>query len=68
MKKINTHESEKLNALLGKKVKIKMYDNSEEEGVLGRSEYNKGYKLVRPFKGNLHFLKSHIKKISEVAE
>lgn len=65
MKNFNTHESEKLNALLGKKVKIIMFDNREEVGVLGRSEYKRGYKIDRPFKGALHFYKTHIKKISE---
>ena len=64
----NIHESEKLNALLGKKVKIIMYDNREELGVLGRSEYSKRYKIDRPYKGALHFYKTHIKKITEVAE
>ena len=64
----NIHESEKLNALLGKKVKIKMFDNREYIGILGRSEYSKRYKIDRPYKGALHFYKTHIKKISEVTE
>lgn len=62
----NIHESEKLNALLGKKVKIIMFDNREYCGILGRSEYSKRYKIDRPYKGALHFYKTHIKKITEV--
>ena len=34
MANANTHESEKLNALLGKKVKIIMFDNSVEIGII----------------------------------
>lgn len=64
----NIHESEKLNALIGKKVKIILFDNREEIGILGRSEYSKRYKLDRPYKGPLHFYKTHIKKISEVTQ
>ena len=64
----NIHESEQLNALLGKKVKIIMFDGKEEVGTLGRSEYSKRYKIDRPYKGALHFYKTHIKKISEVTE
>lgn len=63
----NIHESEKLNGLIGKKVKIIMWDGRVEIGILGRSEYSKRYKLDRPYKGSLHFYKTHIKKI-EVAE
>lgn len=62
----NVHESEKLNALIGKKVKIIFWDNKEEVGILGRSEYSKRYKIDRAYKGPLHFYKTHIKKISEV--
>jgi len=64
----NVHESEKLNALIGKRVKIIFWDDKEECGVLGRSEYSKRYKIDRPRKGPLHFYKTHIKKISEVTE
>lgn len=66
MSEKNIHESEKLNELLGKHVKIVMFDGKTETGVLGRSEYSKRYKIDRPYKGSLHFYKSHIKKIEEV--
>ena len=66
MSRKNTHESQKLNELLGKNVKIVMFDDSVQTGVLGKSEYSARYKIDRPYKGSLHFYKSHIKKIEEV--
>ena len=59
----NVHESEELNALLGKNVKITFWDNSIKQGRLGRSEYSNRYKLDVPYKGGYHFYKTHIKKI-----
>lgn len=66
MSRKNTHESQKLNELLGKWVRVVMWDGSVETGLLGKSEYSARYKIDRPYKGSLHFYKSHIKKIEEV--
>ena len=61
---LSCHESKKLNALLGKRVEVVFFDGSVRVGVLGKSEppHIKGYTLG----GNLHFRKTHIKKIMEV--
>lgn len=61
-KKIYTHESEELNALLGKKVQITFFDNDVKTGILQRAEYKQGRYEV----DNLSFRKTHVKKI-EVA-
>ena len=63
-----THESTKLNNLLGKWFRVVMWDDSVQTGVLGKSEYSARYKIDRPYKGSLHFYKSHIKKIEEVTK
>lgn len=67
MAKNNVHESEKLNALLGKRVKIVLFDNTIHTGILGKSEYSDRYKLdrreMRIDRGDLCFYKTHIKKI-----
>ena len=59
MKHTYTHESEKLNALLGKKVKVKFYDDDVRIGILQRSERDSGYYII----GNLEFRKSHVVKV-----
>ena len=67
MAKKNVHNSEKLNALLGKRVKIVLFDNTIHTGILGKSEYSDRYKLdrreMRIDRGDLCFYKTHIKKI-----
>jgi small nuclear ribonucleoprotein (snRNP)-like protein len=67
MAKKNVHESEELNALLGKRVKVVLFDNTVHWGVLGKSEYSDRYKLDRTEMnidmGNLCFYKTHIKKV-----
>ena len=61
-KKINTHESKELNALLGKKIQITFFDNDVKTGILRRAEYKQGRYEI----DNLSFRKTHVKKI-EVA-
>lgn len=56
-----SHESEKLNALLGKRVKVVFFDDSTQTGVLERGKYHCPYLI-----NNIEFYKSHIKKITEV--
>ena len=67
MAKKNVHESEKLNALLGKRVKIVLFDDTVHIGILGKSEYSDRYKLDRSEmnidRGDLCFYKTHIKKV-----
>ncbi len=57
------HESEKLNALLGKRVCVVFFDNAKRVGVLEKSEppHIEGYKIE-----NLHFRKTHVKRITEL--
>lgn len=59
---LNVHNSEKHNSLLGKKVKILLFDGTEYTGVLEKSEYMPGYKILSEYV--IHFYKSHVKKIT----
>ena len=54
-----THESEELNALLGKSVKVTKCDGKVAAGKLTRSEYRNGRYEV----DNYSFRKTHVKKI-----
>ena len=57
-----THESEELNALLGKKVRITLFDGTTITGVLTRAEWKSGrYECA-----NYSFRKTHVKKIEVV--
>lgn len=58
MRKYN-HESEELNALLGKKVKVTLFDNTTITGVLTRSLYRyEKYEVA-----GHSFYKTHVKQI-----
>lgn len=57
-----THESEELNALLGKKVKITFWDDKVLTGVLARAEYRPDRYEV----ANMSFRKTHVKKVEVV--
>ncbi len=57
-----THESEQLNVLLGKKVRITLFDGYVCIGILQRSEYKQGRYEV----DNFSFRKTHVKKIEVV--
>lgn len=59
MRRTYTHESKKLNSLLGMKVKVKFYDDDIRIGILQRSERNSDYYII----GNLEFRKSHVVKV-----
>ena len=66
MAKKNVHESEELNSMLGKRVKIVLTDNTVHTGVLGKeSNYSERYRLDRREmnRGDLCFYKTHVKKI-----
>ena len=58
-----THESKELNALLGKKVKVTLFDDTTITGVLTRAEWKRDRYQVQ----NWTFRKTHVKKI-EVAK
>ena len=58
-----THESKELNALLGKKVKVTLWDDTTRTGVLTRAEWKPDRYQV----ANYSFRKTHVKKI-EVAK
>ena len=57
-----THESEALNALLGKKVKVTLFDDTVITGILTRAEWKPDRYQVKDWT----FRKSHVKKIREV--
>ena len=57
-----THESEELNTLLGKKVKVTLFDDTVITGVLTRAEWKPNRYEV----ANYIFRKTHVKKIEEV--
>lgn len=57
-----THESEQLNVLLGKKVRITLFDGDTYIGILQRSEWKQGRYEV----DCLSFRKTHVKKIEVV--
>jgi hypothetical protein len=61
-----THESQKLNALLGKKVKIVMFDDDVYTGILERDKDHKGSYFVNGLQP-ISFRKSHIKKIEDIS-
>lgn len=65
---MKTHEDERLNSLIGKRVRITFFDGGVDEGVLRRSEYSQRYALQRVLRGDVHFYKSHVKKLEEVQE
>ena len=62
------HEDERLNSLLGKRVRITFFDGDVYEGILGRSKHIKGYVLKRVLKGDVHFYKSQVKKVEALEE
>ena len=57
-----THESEELNALLGKKVKVTLFDDTTITGILTRAKW----KPDRYEVANYSFRKTHVKKIEVV--
>lgn len=57
-----THESEELNALLGKKVKVTLFDNKTITGILTHAEWRSNRYEV----ANYSFRKTHVKKIEVV--
>ena len=63
LRDFHTHESEKLNALLGKTVKITFWDYSTISGVLGKPKDFCGRYEIPVSGGVYRFYKSHIKKV-----
>lgn len=57
-----SHESEELNALLGHRVKITLFDEKVLTGVLSRAEWKQGRYECE----NYSFRKTHVKKIEVV--
>ena len=60
--KWNTHESEKLNALLGKKVKVILFNDTTITGILTRAERKSDRYQIADYS----FHKTHVKKIGVV--
>lgn len=63
LRDFHTHESEKLNALLGKTVKITFWDNRVKVGVLEKAKDFSGRYLIPVDGGVCRFFKSHVKKV-----
>lgn len=61
------HKSKKLDALLGKHVRIEFFDGDINTGKLKVSPRRTGhYAIERAGKGDLEFRKTHVKRIEEV--
>ncbi|MBR0189839.1 MAG: hypothetical protein IJQ23_05585 [Clostridia bacterium] len=58
-----THEDERLNSLIGKDVKIVMFDSRTYRGKLGRCEWDKSKYSIPCNGGALAFRKTHVKKV-----
>lgn len=58
----NSHESDKLNALLGKRVKITLFSGKTVIGVLGKNKNGGRYSVATPY-GEYTFYKTHVKKM-----
>ena len=61
-----THEDEKINSLIGKDVKIVMFDDRIYQGKLQRDDWDKSLYLIHYYGGKLVFRKSHVKKVVEI--
>lgn len=57
-----THESKELNALLGKKVKVTLFDDTTLTGILTRAEWKPDRYEVADYS----LRKTHVKKIEVV--
>ena len=61
------HKSKKLDALLGKNVRIEFFDGDIDTGKLKVSPRRTGhYAIGRAGKGDLEFRKTHVKRVAEV--
>lgn len=58
----NSHESDKLNVLLGKRVKITLFSGKTVIGVLGKNKCGDRYSVATPY-GEYTFYKTHVKKV-----
>lgn len=57
-----SHESEELNALLGKKTKVTLWDDTTITGILTRAKWKPGrYECA-----NYSFRKTHVKNIEVI--
>lgn len=54
-------DEEYYNSLLGKKVRITLFNGTSRVGILKKSSYCKGYNV-----GNLHFQRNHVINLKEL--
>ena len=59
-------ESEELEALLGKRVRITFEDWDEREGILGKPNFLRGYSLDMT-QGRLVLKQSHVRKVEVIS-
>ncbi len=64
----NSRESAKLNAVLGKRVKITLFNGQVIIGVLEKNLFNTRPYSVLTENGYYLFYKTHVKKIEEAAD
>lgn len=62
----NIHESEKLEHLLGRWVRITFNDGDVRVGRLGKPNYYRGY-CIDMEQGRLSFMKSHVRKVEVIS-
>lgn len=61
------HKSEKILSLRGKYCRITFFDGKQDEGIVDISQFGDCY-ILRSEKCDIHFLKSHVKKIEALKE
>lgn len=71
-KKTYSHESEELNALIGKRVRITFFDGQISAGVLEKDETNKGCYCIDALDSHglpvkIIFRKTHVEKIEDAS-
>ena len=59
-------ESEEMEALLGKRVRVTFEDWDEREGILGKPNFLRGYSLDM-MQGRLVFKQSHVRKVEVIS-
>ena len=57
---------EELESLIGKRVRIRFFDGTTREGLLGKPNFWRGYSLDMK-EGRLTFTKTHVRKVEVIS-